>query len=124
MPADDAYIDTSALAKRYLNEAGSAEIGGYPASRERVFISRLTIVELHCVFARRRRNHEVTSEHEQQALIAVAEDVSLGFFQVQPLDEAAFVVAIEHIKRLRHVALRTLAPFTSQSRSRRERTSL
>jgi uncharacterized protein len=50
------YIDTSALAKWYLNEPRSEDFGAV--------ISRLTVVEFRCLIARRRRAGDIDLEDE------------------------------------------------------------
>ena len=57
-------IDTSALAKRYLPESGSDEFDRFLGRMPSVSISRLTVVELRCLLARRRRNHEIDAGAE------------------------------------------------------------
>ena len=49
------YIDTSALAKWYLNEPRSQDFESYIRSQRGALISRLTVMELRCLLARRRR---------------------------------------------------------------------
>lgn len=56
----DYFLDTSALAKHYHREAGTAVVEQVLQSRASYFfISRLTTVELHSVFARRVRTREL-----------------------------------------------------------------
>ncbi|MDM8560842.1 type II toxin-antitoxin system VapC family toxin [Candidatus Parabeggiatoa sp. HSG14] len=50
------YLDTSALAKWYLNEAHSHEFSNWIQKQEDTHISSLTITEFRCLLARRRRN--------------------------------------------------------------------
>ena len=49
------YFDTSALAKWYLNEARSDDVERYIQEHGPVAISELTVVEMRCLLARRRR---------------------------------------------------------------------
>jgi uncharacterized protein with PIN domain len=51
------YIDTSALAKWYLNEAHAHEFSNWIQKQEDTHISSLTITEFRCLLARRRRNY-------------------------------------------------------------------
>ena len=53
MPAAEPYIDTSALAKRYLNEPGSEALDAFLGTLSRALISRLTVVEPRCLLRRR-----------------------------------------------------------------------
>ncbi|RPJ72418.1 MAG: PIN domain-containing protein, partial [Desulfobacteraceae bacterium] len=56
------YFDTSALAKWYISESGSAEAEKYIRQHGPVFISDLTIVEMRCLLARRRRDGSLTGD--------------------------------------------------------------
>ena len=51
------YFDSSALAKRYVNEVGSGRVRGLTHQRagHQVFIVRMTVVEVTAAVARRRR---------------------------------------------------------------------
>lgn len=52
------YFDTSALAKWYLNEVGSGDVEKYIQEHGPVDMSDLTVVEMRCLLARRRRGGE------------------------------------------------------------------
>jgi predicted nucleic acid-binding protein len=56
------FVDTSALAKRYVSEAGSAWVRALlaPASGNEVFIARITAVELIAAVTRRERGGSLT----------------------------------------------------------------
>ncbi len=49
------YFDTSALAKWYLNEERSQDVERYIQEHGPVAISDLTVVEMRCLLARRRK---------------------------------------------------------------------
>jgi hypothetical protein len=68
MSADLPYVDTSALAKWYLNEAGSAEFVDFMRAQGRALISRLTVVELRSLLARRERSGEITAAYQRDAV--------------------------------------------------------
>jgi uncharacterized protein len=61
------YIDTSALAKWYLEEPGSDEFEEFVNSIAERRISRLVTVELRRLLARRRRAGEVALDYEAGA---------------------------------------------------------
>jgi predicted nucleic acid-binding protein len=103
-----AYIDTSALAKRYLPECGSDELDRFLENVERASISRLVVVELSCVLARRRRNREIDARTERRVMAAFEQDVTAGFFEVHPLEDRHAVKARELLGRLAGHPLRTL----------------
>ena len=65
-PAAPTYLDTSALAKWYLNEPGSDEFEAFIARRPGAIVSRLAAVELRCLPARRRRAGDIAPEIEEQ----------------------------------------------------------
>jgi hypothetical protein len=65
MPAVEPYIDTSALAKRYIDEAGSEDIDAFLGRWPRVLISRLVVLEFRCVLQRRRRAAEIDATYER-----------------------------------------------------------
>jgi predicted nucleic acid-binding protein len=108
MPAAEPYIDTSALAKRYIDEAGSDDFDAFLARYPHVRISRLAVVEFRCLLQRRRRAREIDAAYEQAALADFADDVGCGYFEIEPLIDRHAVVAHELIDRLTGHSLRTL----------------
>ena len=55
MHVAEPYLDTSALAKRYIDEAGSGDFDAFLAKWPHARISRLAVVEFRCLLRRRRR---------------------------------------------------------------------
>jgi uncharacterized protein len=108
MPAAEPYIDTSALAKRYIDETGSDDFDAFLARWPRALISRLAVVELRCVLQRRRRAAEIDATYERAALADFGDDIRSGFFQVEPLADRHAIVAHDLIGRLSGHSLRTL----------------
>lgn len=70
-----AYIDTSALAKCYVREARSLEVVDWLDERDEVHTSPLSLVEFRCLLARRRRNGQIDSSLEANALARFDQDV-------------------------------------------------
>ncbi len=105
---DIPYLDTSALAKWYLNEELSEEVEAYLLSLPRARISSLTVLELRCLLARRRRNREIRVEVELDIRAAFDEDVSQGHLEVVVLEDSHVVEAARLLDRLRDHPLRTL----------------
>lgn len=56
------YLDTSALARRYLNEMGTSWVGNLcaPAAQNVILICDLTPVEFFSLLARRQREGSIT----------------------------------------------------------------
>ena len=108
MPAAEPYIDTSALAKRYLNEPGSDAFDAFLGALRRALISRLTVVELRCLLLRRRRAGEIDDEYERAARAGFADDVRSGYFEVEPLADRHAIIAYDLIDQLSGHTLRTL----------------
>ena len=67
------YQDTSALAKWYLNEEGSEDVEAFLGERGHALISELTVVEMRCLLARRRRAGDFVAEMEAYAPLGIEE---------------------------------------------------
>jgi predicted nucleic acid-binding protein len=102
------YVDTSALAKWYVNEARSEEFDAFITRQEQAAISRLTVVELRCLIARKRRSREIDSRAEKRALQTFEADVRAGYLTVYPLEDQHALAADDLIARLKSHPLRTL----------------
>lgn len=101
------YADTSALIKRYLIEPFSAEFEALLAEGA-MAISRLTIVEVRCALARRRRNRDIDVLHENRVNAELATDIHAGLLRVCEVEASAFTSAYHLIGRLTDAPLRTL----------------
>ncbi|MEZ5536442.1 MAG: type II toxin-antitoxin system VapC family toxin [Thiolinea sp.] len=102
------YIDTSALAKWYLNEVGSGQFAEWMVSQEDTHISTLTMTEFRCLLARRERNRELGSLSARQIYTIFEQDIELGFLIVQEVKNADLQEALVQIERLANLPLRTL----------------
>lgn len=102
------YLDTSALAKWYLNEPFSEEFEAFIQEQSVAVISRLTVVEFRCLLARRRRAGEIRKTVESRAFAAFEEDIRAGFLQVHPVADEHLIAALALITRLSRFSLRTL----------------
>ena len=61
------YLDTSCLAKAYLEEAGSAEVREKMSRSSMTASSWIAYPEMHCAFSRRHREGTITArEHREQ----------------------------------------------------------
>jgi len=108
MLGDQPYLDTSALAKWYINEPGSEAFVDFIRARSPAVISRLGAVELRSLLARRRRAGELTQRYEQQALATFEDDISAGDLRVEPLADMHALIADRLVESLTDQPLRTL----------------
>ena len=102
------YIDTSALAKWYLNESCSEVVESLVQDEGSVATCGLTSVEMRCLLARRRRNREIDHAIEMRVLAAFEEDAQRGFLVQLAFAEPLFAAASRLIASLPDVPLRTL----------------
>jgi uncharacterized protein len=105
------YFDTSALAKWYLNEARSDDVEKYIQEHGPVAISELTVVEIRCLLARRRRDRSIDSKMEGQVFATFQEDIRQNFLICHPLPSNLATGAINLLSVLADVPLRTLDAF-------------
>lgn len=102
------YLDTSALAKWYLNEPFSEEFEAFIREQPTAAISRLSVVEFRCLLARRRRAGEITRAIESRVYASFEKDVGAGSLQVYPVADEHLIAALGLIERLGRYPLRTL----------------
>ena len=103
-----AYLDTSALAKWYLNEAGSEAFVAFLQELGAAVISSLTVTEMRCLLRRRGRMGDLSVELESVLLAAFLEDIDRGWLQRIPVEDARFDEATNLIARYPEHPLRTL----------------
>lgn len=102
------YLDTSALAKRYLNEVGSDEFEAFLMEEGAGLISTLTVAEMRCLLARRRREGSIDAGLEAGIVAAFEEDILMGVLTLQRVQDEDVWEAARLVDRLREHALRTL----------------
>jgi uncharacterized protein len=102
------YFDTSALAKWYVQEADSSELEGFIRAVPEAVSARLTLVELRCLLARRRRDGTIAADAERRAYALFLEDVAHGHVRIEPMPDRRHAEAVGLIDRLPGVALRAL----------------
>jgi predicted nucleic acid-binding protein len=105
------YFDTSALAKWYLNEVRSDDVEKYIQEHGPVAISELTVVEIRCLLARRRRDRNIDSKMEGQVFATFQEDIRQNFLICHPLPKDLVTGAINLLSVLADIPLRTLDTF-------------
>jgi predicted nucleic acid-binding protein len=108
MSASAAYLDTSALAKWYLNEAGSERFVDYLQGLDSAIISSLTRTEMRSLLARRRRMSDIDTALETLLFSALLDDIASGALLMHPVDDARFDEAAILIARYPEHPLRTL----------------
>jgi predicted nucleic acid-binding protein len=101
-------LDTSALAKWYLNERRSEDVAAFLERVGPVVISRLVVLEFRGLLARRRRSREITPQAEDWVWAAFEADVRGGFLDVHALDDVHALAAVQLLEQLRALPLRTL----------------
>ena len=103
-----AYLDTSALAKWYLNEAGSEAFVEFLQWLDSAVISSLSVTEMRSLLSRRRRMGDLSVELESVLFAALLDDIDRGWLQRYPLDDARFAEATNLIARYQEHPLHTL----------------
>jgi uncharacterized protein len=104
------YVDTSALAKWYLNEPQSEKFESFITAAADAAISRLTVVEFRCLLARRRRAGDITAAQETRIADAFAADVAGGAHTVHAIEDGDFGSAVILITELRNSRCEPLTP--------------
>lgn len=102
------YVDTSALIKRYITEVNSDEFDALFMARSPLATSRLSLVEMRCALARRRRNGEIGEILEAQAMEQVRVDIQDGVLTVHSVSDDQVVQAQHLIERVVPLPLRAL----------------
>lgn len=109
MSADDrVYLDTTALAKWYLNESESAAFVDYLQAIDVAVISRLTRTEMRSLLSRRRGMGELSAELESVLYAAFLDDIARGWLQDHPVTDTCFDEAVNLTTRYPEHPLRTL----------------
>lgn len=101
------YVDTSALVKRYLQEPFSAEFDAL-LQQGAMATSRLTVVELRCALARRRRKREIDALRENRINAELAADIQDGALRLSSVGDADFNAAYHLIGRLADLPLSSM----------------
>ena len=103
-----AYIDTSALAKWYLPEAGSITFATWMQQQKDTCISSLTKTEFRCLLARRQRTGLITGVQVQELYAVFQQDCQDGHLLHFPVTDQHILNAELMIESMPTVALRTL----------------
>ncbi len=106
--SDKVYLDTSALAKWYLNEENSDKFVQFLQDVPLAVISDLTATEMRSLLARRRRMHEITPSLEMEIFSTFQMDIDQGHLMLLPFHHRGFEEATHLIGSLQNIPLRTL----------------
>lgn len=82
------FLDSSALAKRYLDEPGTATVADYCSQATDILLCIVTIPEMISAFNRLRREKKLTAKHYRQLKSDFARDVE----QATVLDLSELVI--------------------------------
>lgn len=102
------YLDTSALAKLYLNEPRSDEFEEYLGTLDEPLISTLTLVEMRSLLDRHRRMDHLDRETEDRVFDRFSEDVERRVLFLRPVEDDDVRAAASLLGRFPDIALRTL----------------
>lgn len=102
------YIDTSALAKWYINEAFSDEVEAFIRASGPVDISTLTLVEMRSLLGRRRRERSIDATTESRAFATLEADVHAGHLVSHMVEDRHVQAALTLLPRFPDHPLRTL----------------
>ena len=103
------FVDTSALAKAYLNEPASERFRAF--FRQQVMppaINTLTILELRRLLGRRCRAGDIDRSEEQLVVAALEQQIQVGLLTVCALEDSHARAAIDLLAELRAHSLRAL----------------
>ena len=102
------YLDTSALAKWYINESRSDDVEEYIRQHGPVAISDLTVVEMRSLLARRRREKSLTCQIEMEIFATFQEDIHGRFLICHPFPDGWAAGAVNLMALLSDIPVRTL----------------
>jgi predicted nucleic acid-binding protein len=102
------YIDTSALAKWYLNEARSDDFEAYLRGVDRPTVSSLTVVETRSLLSRHRRMGHLSDGQEQKIFAQFQQDLAGGIISSLPVRDRDVLAAAHLLSCLPDHPLRTL----------------
>ncbi len=94
------YLDTSALAKWYLNEALSDTVDEYMSTLSYALISSLTIVEMRSLLLRRKRLKELDSGVVERIWSTFQEDQAVGSLVVLEITSESMSAATRLLDRV------------------------
>jgi len=103
-----AYVDTSALAKWYVNESRSQDVEEYVRSVFPVYISLLTKIEMRSLAARRVREGHIDLLTQGKVLATFEGDIAGGHVVLLPHTIESLLIAESLLGSHPEIALRSL----------------
>lgn len=103
-----AYLDTSALAKWYVNESRSEDVEEYVRSVYPAYISLLTKIEMKSLAARRVREGHIDLVTQGKVIATFEGDIAGGHLVLLPHSVESFLIAESLLGSLPEIPLRTL----------------
>jgi predicted nucleic acid-binding protein len=92
------YVDTSALVKFYYPEQGSDGVEQILLEADRVYISRLTVVEMASALTQKVRTGDLTKRTEALIWTAFQDDLHAGKVEMVPLQDRHYSKAADIIR--------------------------
>jgi uncharacterized protein len=102
------YFDTSALAKWYINEDRSDDVEQYIQRHGPAAISDLTVIEMRCLLARRRREKSLTPQIEMEIFATFQEDIRQRSLICHPLPGDLATGTVNLLAFLSDIPVRTI----------------
>ncbi len=103
------YLDTSSLAKAYLQEIGSEQVRGLlEASDDSLAISTLSLVEFRCALGRRQRANMLSDSDARKIWSSFNIDLDSDVFDVLPVANEDHIAARHLIDQVAPLALKAL----------------
>ena len=103
-----AYVDTSALAKWYVNESRSEDVEEYVRSVYPVYISLLTKIEMRSLAARRAREGHINVVTQGKVIATFEGDIARGHLVLLPHTTESLLIAESLLGSHPEIALRSL----------------
>ena len=95
------YIDSSALIKRYLIEAGSETLAQFLQSAPLLMTSSLTELEIWAAFERAKRVRRIDSPNYRRLATDFSREMAAGFIALVPINPSIHSMAIRAIRQRR-----------------------
>ncbi len=103
-----AYVDTSALAKWYVNESRSEDVEEYVRSVYPVYISLLTKIEMRSLAARRVREGHINVVTQGKVIATFEGDIAGGHLVLLPHTTESLLIAESLLGAHPEIPLRSL----------------